>query len=134
MNLLTFDIEEWYNCDFVSEDFNWDKFEVRIYENVDRILVELEKRKVKGTFFCLGWLAEHHPDVIRKIHNGGHQIGCHSYQHELATRFTPQQFKEDTYKAKSLIENVIGESIDVFRAPGFSITEKTHGLLKSYRN
>ena len=67
MNLLTFDIEDWYNCDFISGDFNWDKHEVRIYQGVDRILTELEKRNQKGTFFCLGWIAERHPDVIRSI-------------------------------------------------------------------
>ena len=55
MNLLTFDIEDWYNCDFISGDFNWDKHEVRIYQGVDRILTELEKRNQKGTFF-LPWL------------------------------------------------------------------------------
>lgn len=55
MNILTFDIEDWYNCDFISGDFNWDKHEVRIYQGVDRILEELEKRNQKGTFF-LSWL------------------------------------------------------------------------------
>ena len=61
MNILTFDIEDWYNCDFISEDFDWDRHEVRIYQGVDRILEELDKRNLKGTFFCLGWIAERHP-------------------------------------------------------------------------
>ena len=123
MNLLTFDIEDWYNCDFISEDFNWDKYEVRIYEGVERILLELEKRKLKATFFCLGWIAEKHPQVIKDIHKAGHHIGCHSYQHELSFRFDRKGFYVDTQKSKILIEDLIGEPIDVFRAPGFSITE-----------
>lgn len=48
MNILTFDIEDWYNCDFISEDFDWDRHEVRIYQGVDRILEELDKRNLKG--------------------------------------------------------------------------------------
>ena len=124
MNILTFDIEDWYNCDFLSQDFNWDKYEVRIYDSVDKILNELARHKLKATFFCLGWLAEKHPDIIRRIYAHGHQIGCHSYQHELAHRFDKEGFRADTLKAKQLIENVIGESITCFRAPGFSITEK----------
>jgi polysaccharide deacetylase family protein (PEP-CTERM system associated) len=124
MNILTFDIEDWYNCDFVTTDFNWDKHEVRIYESVDKILDELESRNLNGTFFCLGWLAEKHPEVIRKIHSKGHHLGCHSYQHELSFRFDRESFKYDTKKAKDLIESVIGESINAFRAPGFSITEQ----------
>jgi polysaccharide deacetylase family protein (PEP-CTERM system associated) len=122
MNILTFDIEDWYNCDFITPDFNWDKYEVRIYEGVEKILNELEIRKIKGTFFCLGWIAEKHPDVIRQIHAHGHHIGCHSYQHELAFRFDREGFKNDTEKSKKLIEDIIGESVNAFRAPGFSIT------------
>jgi polysaccharide deacetylase family protein (PEP-CTERM system associated) len=130
MNILTFDIEDWYNCDFISEDFNWDKYEVRIYDGVGRILDELAKRNQKGTFFCLGWLAERHPSIIKRIADEGHQVGCHSYQHELATRFTPEQFREDTYRSKSLIEDVIGKEINVYRAPGFSITENNPWALE----
>lgn len=124
MNILTFDIEDWYNCDFITTDLNWDKYEVRIHEGVDRILNELQTRNLKATFFCLGWIAENHPNVIQKIHAQGHHIGCHSYQHELSFRFDREEFKHDTEKSKALIENLIGEPINAFRAPGFSITEK----------
>lgn len=123
MNILTFDIEDWYNCDFITQDFDWGKFEVRIYEGLDRILEELEKRGQRGTFFCLGWVAEKHPEVIRSIHRGGHHIGCHSYQHELSFRFDSSGFLKDTEKSKKLIEDLIGEPVNAFRAPGFSITE-----------
>jgi len=124
MNILTFDIEDWYNCDFIACDFDWDKYEVRIYEGTDRILQELVKRDLKATFFCLGWIAEKHPKVIQKIQAQGHHIGCHSYQHELSFHFNRESFKQDTEKSKKLIEDLIGESIDAFRAPGFSITER----------
>lgn len=123
MNILTFDIEDWYNVDFITEDFNWDKYEVRIYEGVEKILERLDSSKIKGTFFCLGWLAQKHPNIIKRIDEMGLHIGCHSYQHQLAFRFNPEQFKEDTIKAKSLIEDVIGKEINVYRAPGFSITK-----------
>jgi len=124
MNILTFDIEDWYNCDFITPDLNWDKFEVRIYEGVEKILTELERHKIKATFFCLGWIAEKHPGVIKNIHANGHHIGCHSYQHELAFRLDRKGFKEDTKKATFLIEDLIGQKINAYRAPGFSITEK----------
>jgi peptidoglycan-N-acetylglucosamine deacetylase len=123
VNILTFDIEDWYNCDFVTSNYDWDKYEVRIYEGVERILRELGKRELKATFFCLGWIAEKHPDVIRFLHAQGHHIGCHSYQHELTFDLDPDSFRENTKKSKNLIEDLIGESINVYRAPGFSITE-----------
>lgn len=121
MNVLTFDIEDWYNCDFITPDFNWDKYEVRIYEGIEKILAELDARNLKGTFFCLGWIAEKHPDVIRKIFNQGHHLGCHSYQHELSYKFDREGFKQDTEKSKKLIEDITGQVVNAFRAPGFSI-------------
>lgn len=130
MNILTFDIEDWYNCDFISGNLNWSAYEPRIEQGVDRILETLSKRKLKGTFFCLGWLADNHPNVIKRIHSEGHQIGCHSYQHQLATSFTADEFREDTHKAKLALEDVIGERVDAFRAPGFSITQKNKEYLK----
>lgn len=123
MNILTFDIEDWYNHDDYSRDFEWEKHEVRIYEGTDKILSALAEKGLKGTFFCVGWIAEHHPTIVKKIAEAGHHLGCHSYQHELATRFTREQFKEDTYKAKCLIENVAGMEVNAFRVPSFSITK-----------
>jgi len=124
LNILTFDIEDWYNCDFITKDFNWEKYEVRIYHGIEKILEELEVRQLKGTFFCLGWIADKHPDVISQIHKHGHHIGCHSYQHELSFRFDQNGFKQDTEKSKLLLEDLIGQPVNAFRAPGFSITEK----------
>jgi len=131
MNLLTFDIEDWYNCDFISNDFNWDKHEVRIYQGVEKILTALADRNLKASFFCLGWLAEKHPDAVRSIHKEGHHIGCHSYQHELSFRFNKKEFEHDTLRAKHLIEDVIGEEVNAFRAPGFSITKNNVWALET---
>lgn len=124
MRILTFDIEDWYNCDFIDENLNWNRHEVRIYESVDRILELLEKKNTTGTFFCLGWLAENHPDVIRKISDHNHHIGCHSYQHQLSFKFSDAEFLKDTEKAKKLLEDVSGQEVNAFRAPGFSITSQ----------
>ena len=98
MNILTFDIEDWYNCDFISEDFAWDKFDYLVDKAFLPVLDEMDRRGLKSTCFCLGWLAEKHPDLIREIARRGHQIGCHSYQHELAFRFTREQFVADMWR------------------------------------
>lgn len=123
MNILTFDIEDWYCHDVESGNKDWENLEVRIYDGLDKILQSLEDRNLKATFFVLGWLAEHHPAVIRKIVEAGHQVGCHTYQHDLLTRFNRQELYDDTYKAKSMIEDIAGKQIYAFRAPAFSITE-----------
>ena len=130
MNILTFDIEDWYNCDFISDNLNWDNYKVLIYDGVTKILEELDRRDQKGTFFCLGWIAEKHPDIIRQIASLNHHIGCHSYQHELTFRFDREGFRQDTVKAKKLIEDLTGHAVNAFRAPGFSITEKNAWALE----
>ena len=130
MNILTFDIEEWFNFDNITREYHWDHTPSRIDKGVERILAELEKRGQKATCFCLGWIAEKHPHIIRNIYAQGHQIGCHSYKHELATRFDKQSFKQDTEKAKKMIEDLIGEEVNAFRAPGFSITENNTWALE----
>jgi len=122
MNVLTFDIEDWFCHDNYTQDFDWNKYEVRIHNGVDLILDELDRHNQKGTFFCLGWIAENQPSIIQEIHKRGHEIGCHSYQHQLATRFNKKDFLNDTSKAQKLLEDVIGDKVKLFRAPSFSIT------------
>ena len=125
MNILTFDIEEWFHCDFISKDNDWSNYEVRIHKSTDFILNTLSKHNRKATFFILGWIAEKHPEIVKKIYAEGHEIGCHSMKHELVHRMTPQQFREDTSSALNEIEQIIGEKVIMYRAPAFSITKQT---------
>lgn len=129
MNILTFDIEDWY-CNCVFTDLNWDKYEVRLYEGVDEILTELNSRNIKATFFCLGWIADNHPDIIKRIHRAGHHIGCHSYQHQLLNEFNRQQFTEDTKRSKYALEDLIGEEVDAYRAPAWTVNKNNIWVLE----
>jgi peptidoglycan-N-acetylglucosamine deacetylase len=99
MNILTFDIEEWFHSDFISGHATWAKYEPRIYRSVEKILQQLEEKNRKGTFFVLGWVAENYPEVVKQIHNQGHEVGCHSYFHGLAHQMSPQEFLKDTENA-----------------------------------
>ena len=124
MNILTFDLEEWFHLlDHAStrKPKDWSKFESRIDANVDRILDILEMTNTKATFFCLGWIAEKYPYLVKKLSDSGYHIACHSHKHQLAYEQTRQEFKEDLLIAKSTIENVIGKKVDTYRIPGFSL-------------
>ena len=130
MNILTFDIEEWFHCDFVSEPDTWINYEVRIHSATDLILETLDDRNLKGTFFILGWIAEKYPEVIKKISSNGHEIACHSNLHKLVYKMDCKSFRQDTEYSIKLLEDIIGERIDTYRAPGFSITEKNTWALE----
>lgn len=125
MNILTFDVEEWFHLlDFnaTRTEAEWGKFEVRIYENVDRILDILERTNTKGTFFVIGWIAKTYPDVVRKI-AAKYQIGSHTMNHQLVWQQSKEEFRRDVETGVKMLEDITGKKVECFRAPGFSIRE-----------
>lgn len=116
MNLLTFDIEEWY-CTKHKERYPvFDQY-------LDAILNKLDERKMKATFFCVGEMGRLFPDVIRKIQMHSHEIGCHSNIHTWLNKMTEADCRKDTHCAVDSLEQCIGEKVISYRAPAFSIGE-----------
>ncbi len=120
MNILTFDIEEWY----LSHHRNGPKGKNVEYDHyLDAILEKLDERKLKATFFCVGEMGRLFPEVIRKIQQSGHEIGCHSNIHTWLNKMSVAECREDTRRAVDSIEQCIGEKVKSYRAPAFSIGE-----------
>jgi polysaccharide deacetylase family protein (PEP-CTERM system associated) len=128
MNILTFDLEDWFHVlDFedTKDPAGWPRFESRFRSNADRILSLLDEKKLSATFFCLGWIAERHPDIIRRIVDQGHEIASHSYSHQLIYKQSPQHFEDDLLRSINLLQDISGCKIRAYRAPGFSMTLDT---------
>jgi polysaccharide deacetylase family protein (PEP-CTERM system associated) len=127
MKILTFDIEDWFhildNQSTKTAD-NWQHYERRLDSNVDRILGLLYERDLKATFFCLGWVAREFPHVIEGIVGQGHEVATHSDQHQLAYEQTPGEFRADLDTSIKSLEDVSGQRIRAYRAPGFSVMEE----------
>jgi polysaccharide deacetylase family protein (PEP-CTERM system associated) len=127
MNILTFDVEDWFHIldhREVENSASWAQHPSRVVKNTQRILDVLDARAQKATFFCLGWIAERHPDLIRDILNRGHELGSHSYHHQLAYKQSRKDFTEDLLRSISILEDISGKKITSYRAPGFSITQE----------
>lgn len=125
MNILTFDVEEWFHLldfDATRGEEQWGNYEVRIYENVERILNLLEETNTKATFFIIGWVAKTYPDLVRKIAEK-YEIGSHTMTHQLVWQQSPQEFRNDVEASVKLLEDITGKKVSSFRAPGFSIRE-----------
>lgn len=122
MNILTFDIEEWY----LEKVYHGDHaFKYELFDKyLGVILDKLEVRNKKATFFCVGGLATEFPDVLRKIADKGHEIGCHSNTHQWLSKMSQAEALEDTRIAVDSLEQCIGKKIVSYRAPAFSIGEK----------
>lgn len=119
MNILTFDIEEWYLekryfGDHAERYKEYDKY-------LDCILEILDRRGFKGTFFCVGGMATDFPEVVKKIESQGHEIGCHSFKHVWLNKMSRDDLMEDTRMAIDALEQCIGKKVISYRAPAFSI-------------
>jgi polysaccharide deacetylase family protein (PEP-CTERM system associated) len=79
----------------------------------------------KGTFFILGWIAERYPGLVRRIQKEGHEIACHGYAHQLVYTQSRDQFRQDIKRAKSILEDITGREVIGYRAPSYSITNKS---------
>ena len=124
MNILSFDIEEWFHLldhEEVRSERSWDGMERKLPHMLGRILRLLEEQGVEATFFCLGWVAREYPELIREIDRAGHEIGSHSDIHTLIFEQSPDAFRDELRRSKDSLEQVLGKPVRAFRAPGFSL-------------
>ena len=123
LRVLTIDLEEWFHLldyEATRTEAQWGKFEVRIHANTERLLRMLEETGSSATFFVIGWIARTYPDLVRKIAER-YPIGSHTDDHQLVWQQTPQQFREDVRTSIHRLEDITGQKVEAFRAPGFSI-------------
>ncbi|MDN3515534.1 MAG: polysaccharide deacetylase family protein [Candidatus Brocadia sp.] len=118
---MTIDLEDWYHYYPLKK---WEQIPSRIEEPTYWLLGEFAKRKVKATFFILGYIAERHPVLIKEIYSQGHEIGIHGYDHELVFEKSPEGLDKDIKLALTAVYKAVGYRPDLYRAPSFSITKE----------
>jgi polysaccharide deacetylase family protein (PEP-CTERM system associated) len=121
MHYITFDIEEWY----IEKKFHGARASrYKLFdEKLEDILGLLNEQNTKATFFCLGRIATDFPEVVRRIAKEGHEIGCHSNEHDWLTKLSPEMLRRDTLEARKALQDESGQEVVSYRAPAFSITE-----------
>jgi polysaccharide deacetylase family protein (PEP-CTERM system associated) len=128
VNVMTVDVEEYFHVSAfgqVVDRGRWDAMESRVVPATDRLLEMFAAHGVHGTFFVLGWVAERHPALVRRIADAGHEIASHSYWHRLVYDLTPDEFRADLRRARQAIEAACGVEVIGYRAPSFSLTERS---------
>src|SRR4051794_15698906 len=128
LNALSVDVEDWFQVGAfetcISRD-DWETLPRRVEANADAVLALFEEAGVKGTFFTLGWVAERHPGLMRRIAEAGHEIASHGWDHARVFTLTPEGFRADLQRAREAIEDSCGETPRGYRAPSFSIDART---------
>ena len=124
VNGLSVDVEDWFQVGafehtIVRED--WDGLELRVGDNVARILDLFDEAGVKATFFTLGWIAERNRTAMRAIVDRGHELASHGYDHARVFTLSRTEFAEDLAKSRAILEDAAGQAITGYRAPSFSI-------------
>lgn len=130
--IFTFDLEDWFHSKNFSIPYEtWDNQPSLLKDNTKMILDILDIYNIKATFFTLGWIAEKYPDLIKDIHNKGHEIASHGYKHDYVYDMTLEEFRKDTITTKNILENIIGDKVIGYRAPTFSVTPMSiHTLME----
>ncbi|MCL6458815.1 MAG: polysaccharide deacetylase family protein, partial [Gorillibacterium sp.] len=94
----------------------------------------LHEHKISATFFVLGEKAEKHPDLIRRIHREGHQLGIHNYSHSSNWLMTPKQVKNrHVDRSADIVEKITGTRPTFYRPPWGIINIFDFKLKKDYQ-
>jgi len=123
-HFFTVDVEEYFQVVALAPYApmsTWETFESRVEASVDQLLELMARHGATGTFFTVGWVAERHPEMMRRIVALGHEVASHTYDHVRITHQTPEAFRESVRTTKRIIEDITGSEVIGFRAPSFSI-------------
>jgi len=127
VNAMTVDVEDYFHVEAFARTINrrdWDGLPCRVERNTDKLLEEFAAAGVKATFFTLGWVAERHPALVRRIVDQGHELASHGNVHMRADKQTPAEFRADVRQAKRTLEDAGGAPVRGYRAATFSIGER----------
>lgn len=127
-NAMSVDVEDWFQVQAFARVIrreDWDGLDRRVEANTDRVLDCFARHGVTATFFTLGWVAERHPALIRRIVAGGHELASHGQNHELVHEIGEAAFRADIRRAKAALEDAGGVAVRGYRAPTFSIGPRT---------
>lgn len=125
---MTVDVEDYFHVNAfarVVSPADWPNRESRVVRNTERLLDLFAEHGARCTFFILGWVAERHPALVARIAREGHELASHSYWHRLVYELTPDQLREDLRRARDVIESAAGVRVRGFRAPSWSIVERS---------
>ncbi|MFO1256462.1 MAG: XrtA system polysaccharide deacetylase [Sphingomonadaceae bacterium] len=128
VNGLSVDVEDWFQVgafEGVIDRESWDRLGSRVEDNCLAILDMFARADVKATFFTLGWVAERHGPLMRRIVDAGHELASHGWDHERVFQFDKQGFASDLERSRKALEDASGTRITGYRAPSFSIDQRT---------
>jgi polysaccharide deacetylase family protein (PEP-CTERM system associated) len=127
INAMSVDVEEYFQVGAFESTIrkdDWGQMVSRVEYNTNIVLDLFAEKNVKSTFFTLGWVAERHPSLVRRIIADGHELASHGYDHDRVHQLNRQQFCADLERTKKILEDIGGQKIIGYRAPSFSVGKR----------
>jgi polysaccharide deacetylase family protein (PEP-CTERM system associated) len=124
VNAMTVDVEDYFQVSAFEGQVaktQWQSWPLRVENNTLRILDLFAAKKVRGTFFTLGWVAERFPSLIKRIVSEGHEVASHGWEHVRVNTQTPHAFRQDIVRTRKLLQDLSGEPVLGYRAASYSI-------------
>lgn len=123
--LLTNDVEI---TSIVRNGFFEDMGERVLREGLPPLLDLMSKYSIQGTFFFTGDIAQSHPETVRLVADGGHEVASHGLRHDDRYSFdvmTLDQQIEHLKTSKKILEDISGQEVISFRAPALRVNRNT---------
>ena len=126
VHALTIDLEDWHQLFHRRLTGETIRPTPAVVIATHRLLDTLDQAGVRATFFVLGNVADAYPELVREVVQRGHEVGSHTYSHELIFRMEPAAFKADVERSLDRLQDLAGQPILGFRAPEFSVVHLRH--------
>lgn len=133
VNAMTVDVEDYFQVSAFERHIPraaWEQLPRRVEANVERILALFDEAGLKATFFTLGWIAERHPAMIRRIVAAGHELASHGWDHVRLTRLDAPALRADLLRTRATLEDRGGVAVIGYRAPSYSIGHRNLWALR----
>src|SRR5260370_20207454 len=127
-HVLSIDVEDWFQVENYAQTIpreEWLRCELRVADNVSRLLDLLSAADVRATFFVLGWVAERRPDLVRDIARAGHEVASHGWSHTPIWHLSEAASAYEVSRSRVLLEELSGQPVIGYRAPPFSVHTPT---------
>jgi len=136
INIFSVDVEDYFMVSALQgavDREKWEAYESRVERSTRRLLDLLDAssgnggpgKPARATFFCLGWVAERYPGLVKEIAARGHEIATHGHDHRTLHRMAPEDFRSDVRRSKAVLEDLTGKAVLGYRAPSYSITRRS---------
>ncbi len=117
-HILTVVVEDYFQVGAFSHlipNGYWGRFETNLQRHTERVLSLFAETDSRATFFTCGWVADNHPQILRKVVEAGHEVACQNYFHHPIGELSRDDFAKDIRRSRIAVEDATGQKVEGFR-------------------